>query len=88
MLGGIAGGDKDQRHLLQAGELQLGREGIRPGGDGQIGLVGQDLVHRQGGVAGLQLDLELGVAAAKALQHLGQQEVAGGDRAEDPQPTL
>ncbi|MNM24377.1 hypothetical protein D3C81_348060 [compost metagenome] len=82
------GGDKHQRHLLQAGELQLGGERIRPGGDGEIGLVCQDLVHRQRRVAGLEFYFELGIATTKALQHLGQQEVAGGDRAEHPQPPL
>ena len=50
------------------------------------GFVSQDLVHRQRRVAGLQLDLQLGITATKAFQYLGQQKVAGGDRTEHPQP--
>ena len=74
LLRALRGGDEHQRDLLQAGEFQLGRERIRPRCDGEIGFVSQDLVHCQCRVAGLQLDLQLGITATKAFQYPGSRK--------------
>ncbi len=84
-LGLIVGGNENQGRDSERTEIQVPRQSIRPGGNGQVLVAGQHSADGVFGVAGAQLDFNPRVVPAKIAEDIVKKTVARRHRAKETQ---